>query len=109
MQADPSMRRMAQLFLIFLLEPGIRSVARGRPHRRHSRLIASPWYAIEPLIHHADPSRPVSHYYSAGLGRLRLDEIEREPFVHTAEKRLAFAEDDRVNNQPEFIDQVLVK
>jgi hypothetical protein len=33
----------------------------------------------------------VSHDYSAGLGRLRLDEIEREPLVDAAEERLALA------------------
>jgi hypothetical protein len=50
----------------------------------------------------------VSHDYSAGLGRLRFDEIERESLVHAAEERLAVAQDGRVNNEPEFIDQVLV-
>src|SRR5687767_8966560 len=51
----------------------------------------------------------ISHDYSAGLGRLRLDEIEREPLVDAAEERLALAQDYRVNNQPELIDQVLVQ
>jgi hypothetical protein len=42
----------------------------------------------------------VSHDDSAGLGRLCLDEIEREPLVDAAEERLPLAQDDRVNNQP---------
>ena len=39
----------------------------------------------------------------------RLDEIEREPLVDAAEERLALAQDYRVNNQPELIDQILVQ
>src|SRR5262245_11307944 len=52
---------------------------------------------------------PVSHDYLAGLGRLRLDEIEGKPFVDATEERLTFAQDDRVDDQPKLIDQVLVQ
>src|SRR4029453_3555559 len=51
----------------------------------------------------------VSEDYAAGLGRLRFDEIEREPLFQATEEGLALAQDDRVNNQAKLIDQVLVQ
>src|SRR5262249_14428920 len=55
------------------------------------------------------PRGPVGHDYPARLGRLRLDETERKPLVDAGKERLALAQDNRVNNQLELIDQVLVQ
>src|SRR5262245_66197994 len=40
----------------------------------------------------------IGHDNSAGLGRRRLNEVEREPLVDAAEQRLPLAQDNRVNN-----------
>jgi hypothetical protein len=38
-----------------------------------------------------------------------LDERERVPLLDVSERSLAATQDDRVNDQPEFVDQTLVQ
>lgn len=59
-------------------------------------------------------SRPTSRSNSVGqndppgAGRLRLDELELSVTLDARERRLATAQDDRVNDEPEFVNEALV-
>src|SRR5436189_2946105 len=53
--------------------------------------------------------RSIGHDHRAALGRLCLDEIERQALVDAVEEPAAFSKNDRMHDEPQLVDQVFVQ